>query len=437
MAKWATITTDFPGATIPAGWNPYGSYSVSGNKLRYPINGSNYAGSIYYSQDLIASEVIVRAEPGATGYCELMMSDGANARGRIQFFDGDLNLTINASTSTITYNATTHAWWRVREAGGTTYLDTSSDGLTWTNRKSGANGANLNNCNAELNAGGGSGSSQAAFSKFNLAPAPSGTNVSPSRIEGVTTIYSPSLSIGSSASPARIEAVAALYAPTPSAVTSIAPDRIEAVATLYAPSIEALGSASPERIEAVASILAPAPSIGGAVAPLRIEAVAVLPDAGVSAGGAVAPLCIEAVALMPSPSIEAGGGATALPDAILAVTSMAAPSISEGASLSAERIDAVALLYAPSIEEGYGLAPERIEATAILYAIDLSYGASVAPAAILAAVVIYAPSFGGIDPPGVHRLALALIGSGLTLTVAPSGLSLSASAVESLALENV
>jgi len=41
--------------------------------------------------------------------------------------------------SNITYNATTHKYWRIRESSGTTYWDTSTDSLTWTNRWSVAN----------------------------------------------------------------------------------------------------------------------------------------------------------------------------------------------------------------------------------------------------------------------------------------------------------
>lgn len=41
----------------------------------------------------------------------------------------------DGSAVTLTYNGTTHRWLRVREVAGTTYWDTSSDGITWTNRR--------------------------------------------------------------------------------------------------------------------------------------------------------------------------------------------------------------------------------------------------------------------------------------------------------------
>lgn len=36
--------------------------------------------------------------------------------------------------SGITYNSVTHAYWRIRESGGTLFCDTSTDGTSWTNR---------------------------------------------------------------------------------------------------------------------------------------------------------------------------------------------------------------------------------------------------------------------------------------------------------------
>lgn len=38
--------------------------------------------------------------------------------------------------SSVSWNATTHKWWRIRESSGTVYYDTSEDGIVWTNRTS-------------------------------------------------------------------------------------------------------------------------------------------------------------------------------------------------------------------------------------------------------------------------------------------------------------
>jgi hypothetical protein len=55
-----------------------------------------------------------------------------------------------------TYNAVLHAWWRIREASGTTYFDTSYDGLTWVNQFSYADtswGFALTSLTVEIQAG--------------------------------------------------------------------------------------------------------------------------------------------------------------------------------------------------------------------------------------------------------------------------------------------
>lgn len=173
MAKWDTITSDFPGTSLPANFYGYGIYTVSGNKVRYSITGSNYAGLIHYGQDLTGSYVLSRVEPGATGYASLIISTGGTIRGRIYTpsgVGGNIEFRVNATTLlTVAYNATTHAWWRIREASGTLYLDTN-DGTGWTNRASAVHGVTLTSCDMEYEAGGGSATSEAAFSKFNLPP---------------------------------------------------------------------------------------------------------------------------------------------------------------------------------------------------------------------------------------------------------------------------
>lgn len=43
------------------------------------------------------------------------------------------------NVASLTYNATTMKWWRIRESGGTIFWDYSADGLSWTNLGSVAN----------------------------------------------------------------------------------------------------------------------------------------------------------------------------------------------------------------------------------------------------------------------------------------------------------
>jgi hypothetical protein len=41
----------------------------------------------------------------------------------------------DASPTTLTYNATSHAWWRFRETGGSLLMETSPDNTTWTTQR--------------------------------------------------------------------------------------------------------------------------------------------------------------------------------------------------------------------------------------------------------------------------------------------------------------
>lgn len=52
----------------------------------------------------------------------------------------------DATPTTLTYNATNHAWWRIRESAGTVSWDTSLDGLTWTTQRTLATPAWVTRC---------------------------------------------------------------------------------------------------------------------------------------------------------------------------------------------------------------------------------------------------------------------------------------------------
>lgn len=45
-----------------------------------------------------------------------------------------LSVTGLITAATLTYNASTHRWWRIREIAGTLYFDTSTNGIAWINR---------------------------------------------------------------------------------------------------------------------------------------------------------------------------------------------------------------------------------------------------------------------------------------------------------------
>lgn len=171
MAKWGAYSTDFPNSTAPLGWTGYGTRTFSDNKLHVPITGSNYGGLTRYGDDLLASAVYVKVEPGTSGQGGIDFYDGGTVR--IQMYVSGTSFVgrIGGSTVfTLTYNATDHAFWQVREAGGTVYLETSPSGAdgSWTTRGSGATPAGMDTADVDLYGGGGSaGGGEFQFSKFN------------------------------------------------------------------------------------------------------------------------------------------------------------------------------------------------------------------------------------------------------------------------------
>lgn len=181
MAKWATLTHDFPGTSLDSGFflGSYGTFAVSGNRLSFPVTGSNYAGVLHYAEDLHDSSVIIKVEPSANGLANATIHTGSGGTPRLHMAKtddspGKLQFSWNSGSLTqINYDAINHLWWRIREAGGTVYADTAPDGNTWTNRYSVSRGAvSLSVCDLELgsypyNTNGGTN----YFSKLNLPPA--------------------------------------------------------------------------------------------------------------------------------------------------------------------------------------------------------------------------------------------------------------------------
>jgi hypothetical protein len=145
VALMQTFTDSFPGSTLNAtNWGDYGTVSVSGGQCGCDATTGE---SGIYSQSgytLTASYLLAKITPytGGTGpyaYFQAAVSSGDGGAG-IGYSAGNIYGYWISSTGTqtnltsITYNATSHAWWRIREASGTTYMDTAPDGVTWTNR---------------------------------------------------------------------------------------------------------------------------------------------------------------------------------------------------------------------------------------------------------------------------------------------------------------
>jgi hypothetical protein len=94
--------------------------------------------------DLTSDFVIAdaRVVPNASGFVAAMAvyeTLGNDSRLEIQVDGGQIEFLqiidgSVASSTTLTYSSTTHRYWRIREAGGRAYFETSSDGASWVQR---------------------------------------------------------------------------------------------------------------------------------------------------------------------------------------------------------------------------------------------------------------------------------------------------------------
>lgn len=266
MAKWDTKTHDFPGSSLDgAFWlGSYGTVGVSGNRVSFAVTGSNYAGILHYSEDLHDSSIIMKVEPSANGLAGATIYTGGGATVRLHMAKtddpgGKLEFSWNGGSLTqITYDATNHLWWRIRESGGTVYADTAPDGSTWTNRYSVSRGAvSLSSCDLELGSYpyNGSGGTN-YFSKLNLPPAGGTTltHTSPTATATVAGASAPTALSITHTSPTAVATVAGDTAQGASAVTltHTSPTADATVAGASAPGALSIPHSSPSVVATVA-----------------------------------------------------------------------------------------------------------------------------------------------------------------------------------------
>lgn len=187
-----TLTEDFSAASVDtAKWpNLYGPPTQSNGRGVMAVT-SAYRGFAtgygYDGRDSLAKLEVVTPPNAGNGSTQAYLSvrkanndraqiilDGA-ATLRFQKFSGGVE-----DTTSLAFDAVAHRWWRVREAAGTVYWDTSPDGTTWTNRRSLASWIDFNGVGAEIGAGFyGTEPAPGTFEidNFNLNPPPAGGTI--------------------------------------------------------------------------------------------------------------------------------------------------------------------------------------------------------------------------------------------------------------------
>lgn len=177
-----SLTDSFPGSSLSGQWGSYGTVSVSGRQAA--LSATTSESGIYSAAGrmLTGSHMLARVTPytgGGGPYFNFQATvDGGTGGAGIQYNAGSLRAyTISSggavtTLASITYDATAHAWWRIRESAGTTYFDTSPDGSSWTNRWSAASPVAYDSMLAQAGAGTGSGTAGNAYvADFNVPPA--------------------------------------------------------------------------------------------------------------------------------------------------------------------------------------------------------------------------------------------------------------------------
>jgi hypothetical protein len=137
------FTDDFSDGSISASWTTSGAtVSETGGVLQ--ISGSALAhlrSAVTY--DMTGKTVRVQfvnppANNANNGQQLLVAtSDAFTNYYMVQQVNGTLQFIRNGSSLfSVAYNSSTHLWMQIRHSAGTTYFDTSSDGVTFTNRHS-------------------------------------------------------------------------------------------------------------------------------------------------------------------------------------------------------------------------------------------------------------------------------------------------------------
>ena len=141
------------------------SYATSGVTMALPASSTSatYANltsqvdwDFTYSSAVLHVTGVTSAATNAYNY----LSVESDSNNYVQWSESGGTLTayyyvagVQTSAGSVTYSPGTHAWWRIRESGGTVYWDTSPDRQNWTNRASIANPFGLSNVNIQIGAG--------------------------------------------------------------------------------------------------------------------------------------------------------------------------------------------------------------------------------------------------------------------------------------------
>ncbi|MGW0905017.1 hypothetical protein [Streptomyces sp. NPDC002853] len=152
MALLSTLVDNFNDGIIGPDWgNSYGGVTETGGRARLPCVAGNYSGYQTAKVWTLAGSSVylqVPTAPAANGgspevqvvFSIITNTAGTNLAFNINTAAGTIRCESNVAyfdgaAVSLTYSAVTHLWLRIRETGGNVLWDTSTDGSSWTNRR--------------------------------------------------------------------------------------------------------------------------------------------------------------------------------------------------------------------------------------------------------------------------------------------------------------
>ena len=141
-AAMSTLSDSFTTNTLPTKWyNSDTTVTVSGGVASIPCSSSYYQLASTTAYNLKGSYFSAKISPSSTSGAETdMQLLAGNQIIEMSQLNGTLGADItqgeavNTNIGSTTYNATSHAYWRISESGGTLTFATAPDGVTWTNQ---------------------------------------------------------------------------------------------------------------------------------------------------------------------------------------------------------------------------------------------------------------------------------------------------------------
>jgi hypothetical protein len=323
--------------------------------------------------------------PGGTdiGFVFDRVNDLLRFVSRTGYFDGgEVTMAFSAATAS--------AWVRLSLSGGNVLWDTSTDGLTWTNRRTltapaWVTAAGDGRVLFEAHRSDGT-ANNSEFDNFNVVPA----TVAPATVTAVAAVASPTVRLSVAAGPVTVAAVATVPAPTVRIGAAITPATVGAVAAVPGPAIQTASgtTVAPAVVAAVAAVPGPAvqTSSGTTVNAATVQAVTAVGAAAVTAGTGRTPATVAAVAAVGTPTVIATNSPA--PGTVVAVTTVPAPAMATGTRPGPATVTAVTVIATPTAGGTVATTPATVTATATIPAATARIYAQVIAATVVAVVQI-------------------------------------------------